>query len=121
RGSSITKTNIMLGMGEEVPEVIQAMRDLRGAGVDVLTLGQYLRPTPKHHEVVRFVEPTEFDQLRDEGLTMGFKYVASGPLVRSSYHAAEVFIRSMLAPGEAAEDALKKRQDAAALAAAAEI
>ncbi|MGZ5970166.1 MAG: lipoyl synthase [Polyangiales bacterium] len=121
RGARITKSSLMLGMGEELPEVLDAMRDLRTAGVDVLTLGQYLRPTPKHHEVVRYVEPSEFDQLRDEGLAMGFKYVASGPLVRSSYHAAEVFIRSMLAPGEAAEGALKKRQDAAALAAAAEV
>jgi lipoic acid synthetase len=122
RGAKVTKSSLMLGMGEALDEVREAMRDLRGAGVDVLTLGQYLRPTPKHHELARYVEPAEFDQLRDEGLAMGFKYVASGPLVRSSYHAAEVFIRSMLHPGdpEGAADALRRRQDAASLAAAAE-
>ncbi len=122
KGANVTKSSLMLGMGEELDEVRESMRDLREAGVDVLTLGQYLRPTPKHHEVVRYVEPAEFDQLRDDGLAMGFKYVASGPLVRSSYHAAEVFVRSMLHPGdpEGAADALKQRKDAAALAAAAE-
>jgi lipoic acid synthetase len=122
KGARVTKSSLMLGMGEELDEVREAMRDLRDAGVDVLTLGQYLRPSPKHHEVVRYVEPAEFDRLRDDGLQMGFKYVASGPLVRSSYHAAEVFVRSMLHPGdpEGAAEALKQRQDAAALAAAAE-
>lgn len=122
RGARLTKSSLMLGMGEELDEVRETMADLRKAGVDVLTLGQYLRPSPKHHEVVRYVEPAEFDALRDEGLAMGFKYVASGPLVRSSYHAAEVFIRSMLEPGatEGAADALKQRQTRAALAAAAE-
>lgn len=122
KGAKVTKSSLMLGMGEELDEIREAMRDLRSAGVDVLTLGQYLRPTPKHHELARYVEPAEFDLLRDEGLAMGFKYVASGPLVRSSYHAAEVFIRSMLHPGdpEGAAEALKRRKDAASLAAAAE-
>jgi lipoyl synthase len=122
RGAKVTKSSLMLGMGEELDEVREAMRDLRGVGVDVLTLGQYLRPTPKHHEVVRYVDPAEFDRLRDDGLAMGFKYVAAGPLVRSSYHAAEVFVRSMLHPGDpdGAADALKQRRDNAALAAAAE-
>lgn len=122
RGAKVTKSSLMLGMGEELDEVRESMRDLRDAGVDVLTFGQYLRPTPKHHEVARYVEPAEFDLLRDEGLAMGFKYVASGPLVRSSYHAAEVFIRSMLHPGdpEGAREALQQRRDAATLAAAAE-
>jgi lipoic acid synthetase len=123
KGSKVTKSSLMLGMGETLDEVREAMADLRRAGVDVLTLGQYLRPTPKHHEVVRYVEPAEFDQLRDEGLAMGFSFVASGPLVRSSYHAAEVFVRSMLMPGDAegAAEALKQRQTRAALAAAAEV
>jgi lipoic acid synthetase len=122
KGAKVTKSSLMLGMGEELDEVREAMRDLRKVGVDVLTLGQYLRPTPKHHEVVRYVEPSEFDAFRDEGLAMGFKYVAAGPLVRSSYHAAEVFVRSMLHPGDpdGAAEALKERQNAATLAAAAE-
>lgn len=91
-----TKSSIMVGLGEEIPEVLDAMRALRGVGVDVLTLGQYLRPTPKHHEVVRYVHPDEFAMLRAEGLAMGFRYVASGPLVRSSYRAAEAFLRGLL-------------------------
>jgi lipoic acid synthetase len=72
------------------------MRDLRAAGVDIVTLGQYLRPTPKHAEVRRFVEPATFDTYAEEGKKMGFAFVASGPLVRSSYKAAEVFVRSTL-------------------------
>jgi lipoic acid synthetase len=79
------------------------MRDLRAAGVDVVTLGQYLRPTPKHHEVMRFVEPATFAMYEKAALEMGFLYAASGPLVRSSYRAAEVFLRSLLGRGEAAE------------------
>ncbi len=122
KGSKVTKSSIMVGLGESEDEVIEAMRDLRGVGVDVLTLGQYLRPSPKHLEVERYVEPSEFDRYRDVGLELGFKYVASGPLVRSSYHAAEVFLRSVLRPGdpEGAAEVLKQRQDRAALAAAAE-
>jgi lipoic acid synthetase len=90
-----TKSSIMLGLGETLDEVLQTMRDLRAVGVDVLTLGQYLRPTPKHHEVVRYVPPDEFATLREQGMAMGFRYVASGPLVRSSYRAAEVFMRGL--------------------------
>jgi lipoic acid synthetase len=90
-----TKSSIMVGLGETTDEVLQTMRDLRGAGVDVLTLGQYLRPSPKHHEVVRYVHPDEFRALRDRGMEMGFRYVASGPLVRSSYRAAEAFLRGL--------------------------
>jgi lipoic acid synthetase len=91
-----TKSSIMVGLGETHEELLDTMRALRDVGVDVLTLGQYLRPTPKHHEVVRFVTPEEFAVLRDEGLAMGFRYVASGPLVRSSYRAAEAFLHGML-------------------------
>ena len=82
-----TKSGIMLGLGETEEEVIDAMKDLRGADVDVLTLGQYLQPTPKHLPVVEFIEPEVFDRLKQIGLDMGFRYVESGPLVRSSYHA----------------------------------
>ena len=80
-----TKSGIMLGLGETHEEVLQALRDLRGVGVEIVTLGQYLRPTAKHYPVDRYVTPEEFDQLKEEALAMGFKYVASAPLVRSSY------------------------------------
>ena len=91
-----TKSSIIVGLGETRDEVLETMRALRAVDVDVLTLGQYLRPTPKHHELVRYWTPEEFDALRDEGLAMGFRYVASGPLVRSSYRAAEAFLRGLL-------------------------
>ncbi len=84
-----TKSGAMLGLGETLDEVRTVMLDLRSHGVDILTLGQYLRPSPKHLPVVRFVPPSEFAMLREEGMQMGFRYVESGPLVRSSYHAAE--------------------------------
>jgi lipoic acid synthetase len=95
RAEVYTKSSIMVGLGEEPDEVRDTMRALRDVGVDVVTLGQYLRPTPKHHEVVRFVHPDEFAAWRDDGMAMGFKYVASGPLVRSSYRAAEAFLRGL--------------------------
>ena len=82
-----TKSGIMLGLGEVRQEVLQSMDDLRQNGVDVLTLGQYLQPTPKHLPVDRFIHPDEFAFYKQEGLSMGFRYVESGPLVRSSYHA----------------------------------
>jgi lipoic acid synthetase len=91
-----TKSSIMVGLGETTDEVLETMRALRAVEVDVLTLGQYLRPSPKHLAVERFVRPEEFDAYRDAGLAMGFKYVASGPLVRSSYKAAEAFLRGAL-------------------------
>lgn len=80
-----TKSGIMLGLGETHEEVLQALRDLRQAGVEIVTLGQYLRPTAKHYPVDRYVTPEEFDTLKEEALAMGFKYVASAPFVRSSY------------------------------------
>lgn len=95
RGAAVTKSSIMVGLGETDDEVIETMRDLRAAKVDVVTLGQYLRPTPKHHEVIRFVEPAVFDEYAARGREMGFLYTASGPLVRSSYKAAEVFLRGL--------------------------
>ncbi|WGY73307.1 lipoyl synthase [Burkholderia cepacia] len=82
-----TKSGLMLGLGEQLDEVEQVMRDLRAHGVDMLTLGQYLQPTRHHLPVKRFVTPAEFAQLRQRALALGFSQVASGPMVRSSYHA----------------------------------
>lgn len=87
KGGMRTKSGVMLGLGETEDEVIETMEDLRSIGVDVLTLGQYLQPTPKHLPVVEFIEPSQFEKYRVLGLEMGFRFVESGPLVRSSYHA----------------------------------
>jgi lipoic acid synthetase len=95
-GAQVTKTSLMVGCGESEEEVLEAMQRLREAEVDVLTVGQYLRPSEKHAPLIRYVEPAEFDRYRDAGLSMGFKYVASGPLVRSSYRAAEAFLQGIL-------------------------
>jgi lipoic acid synthetase len=95
-GKQLTKSSIMVGLGETDDEVVETMRDLREAGVDVVTLGQYLRPSPKHHPVMRYVPPDTFAAWEREALAMGFLFAASGPLVRSSYKAAEVFVRSLL-------------------------
>jgi lipoic acid synthetase len=85
----VTKSGMMLGVGEDLDETRTAMLHLRESDCDVLTLGQYLRPSIKHIPVIRYVSPAEFDQLKIDGLEMGFKHVESGPLVRSSYHADE--------------------------------
>ena len=85
----VTKTGIMLGLGETWDEIIESMRLLREADVDVLTIGQYLRPSRQHLPLMKYYTPAEFMALRRIGLEMGFKHVQSGPLVRSSYHAAE--------------------------------
>ena len=87
KGGMRTKSGVMLGLGESHEEVLETMEDLRSVQVDILTLGQYLQPTPKHLPVVEFITPERFDEYREMGLKMGFKYVESGPLVRSSYHA----------------------------------
>ena len=84
-----TKSGIIVGMGEEPDEILETMGDLREAGCDVLTIGQYLRPSNKHIEIHRFVTPDEFAEFKRAGLAMGFRHVESGPLVRSSYHAHE--------------------------------
>jgi lipoyl synthase len=84
-----TKSGLMLGLGETIDEVLAVMRDLRAHEVDVLTLGQYLRPSPKHLPVIRYVPAGEFQDLKRAGYEMGFAHVESGPLVRSSYHAAD--------------------------------
>ncbi len=86
KGGMRTKTGMMLGIGEEKHEVIETMKHLVNVGCDILTLGQYLQPTKKHLPVQRFVHPTEFAELREIGYELGFDYVESGPLVRSSYH-----------------------------------
>jgi lipoic acid synthetase len=90
---TFTKSGLMLGLGEERDEVLALMDDLRAADVDFLTIGQYLRPTPKHADVVRYVAPEEFEALGEEGLARGFLHVASSPLTRSSYHADADFER----------------------------
>jgi lipoic acid synthetase len=87
-----TKSSLMLGIGESRTETLQAMKDLRDVGVDFLTIGQYLQPSKKHLKVEKFMHPDEFDELALQGDKMGFEYVASGPLVRSSYKAAEFYI-----------------------------
>lgn len=95
-GASITKSSLMIGLGEERDEVLEAMRLLRDAHVDVLTIGQYLRPTKRHAPVARYVDPSEFAEYEQAGLELGFRFVASGPLVRSSYRAAEAFLTDMV-------------------------
>jgi lipoyl synthase len=112
RPEAITKSSIMVGIGETDDEVVETLRDLRGAGVDIVTLGQYLRPTPKHAPVDRYVEPERFEEFAREGRAIGFAFVAAGPLVRSSYKAAEVFVRGVLLPGDpqAADALLRERR-----------
>ena len=88
-----TKSGIMLGLGETEEEVIQTLHDLKDAKVDVVTIGQYLQPTKKHLAVQRFVHPDEFAELREIGYEIGFDYVESGPLVRSSYHSEKHVIK----------------------------
>jgi lipoic acid synthetase len=87
RPGLLTKSGLMLGLGETRSEVVRTLRDLRGVGVDIVTMGQYLSPTKKHLGVEKYWRPDEFEDLRHEGLALGFRFVESGPLVRSSYHA----------------------------------
>jgi hypothetical protein len=89
----VTKSSIMVGLGETEAEVVEAMRDLRAHHVDILTLGQYLRPSAWHLPVQEWVSPERFDGYREQGLALGFRYVAAGPLVRSSYHAEKQAVR----------------------------
>jgi lipoic acid synthetase len=102
-----TKTSIMLGLGETDEEVIQTMKDLRAIDVDVVTFGQYLRPTENHLSVVEYVKPEKFDYFRNVGEEMGFKYVASGPMVRSSYKAGEFYLEHMIKSERQAAEATK--------------
>ncbi|ORX71020.1 Lipoyl synthase [Basidiobolus meristosporus CBS 931.73] len=101
--SLFTKTSVMLGLGETDDEVLQTMKDLRNVDVDCLTLGQYMRPTKRHMKVTEYIPPEKFDHWAKIGEELGFKYVASGPLVRSSYKAGEFYITNIL----------KKQRDAA--------
>ena len=94
--SRYTKSSIMVGLGETTGEVVEAMEHLRDVGVDFLTVGQYLQPTQKHIKLNEFITPEQFEAYQAIGLEMGFKYVASGPLVRSSYKAGEFFIRDYI-------------------------
>ena len=91
----ITKSSIMLGLGETSAEVLKAFADLRSVDVDILTIGQYLQPSKKNLEVVEYIHPEQFEQFKRQALTKGFKYVASGPLVRSSYRAGEIFLKEI--------------------------
>ena len=95
----ITKSNLILGMGEEREEVSQALKDLHNAGCDIITITQYLRPTPMHHPISRWVKPNEFVELADEAKQIGFSGVMSGPLVRSSYRAGRLYKEAMSARG----------------------
>jgi lipoic acid synthetase len=100
-----TKSSLMIGLGETEEEVVGAMDDLRSVDVDFLTVGQYLRPSPAHLPVEEYVTPEQFAHYRSIGEEKGFKYVASGPLVRSSYRAGEFFIRSIIEGGPDGEEA----------------
>ncbi len=91
----VTKSNLILGLGEERREITGAMQDLRGVGCELLTITQYLRPTPRHHRVTRWVKPEEFAELREEALALGFAGVMSGPLVRSSYRAGRLYAQAI--------------------------
>ena len=93
----VTKSNLILGMGEEIPEVHEALRDLSEAGCDLVTITQYLRPTPRHHPVERWVRPEEFVDLADHARGLGFLGVMSGPLVRSSYRAGQLHRQAVAA------------------------
>jgi lipoic acid synthetase len=95
--SLVTKSNLILGMGEQRAEITEALRDLRAAGCDLITITQYLRPSPKHHPVTRWVRPEEFVELREEAESLGFVGVMSGPLVRSSYRAGRLYRQAMAA------------------------
>src|SRR5439155_21751446 len=109
RGDSIyTKSGLMLGLGEREEELFTAMEDLRHVGCDILTLGQYLQPTLKHLPVVEFVSPARFDEYKRVAEEMGFVRVASGPMVRSSYHAVEFTLPGAAAPETGSDIAFKR-------------
>jgi len=93
----VTKSNLILGMGEERAEVSAALRDLHAAGCELITITQYLRPTPRHHPVTRWVKPEEFIELGTEATEVGFAGVMSGPLVRSSYRAGRLYQQALAA------------------------
>ena len=109
----VTKSNLILGMGETRDEISEALRDLHDAGTDIVTITQYLRPTPRHHPVERWVKPEEFVELKQEAEEIGFLGVLSGPLVRSSYRAGRLWALSMEKKGRAIPAHLQHLADAA--------
>jgi lipoic acid synthetase len=109
----VTKSNLILGMGETIDEIREALQDLYDAGTDIITITQYLRPSVRHHPVTRWVKPEEFVSLKDEAEAMGYLGVLSGPLVRSSYRAGRLWAQSMVAKGREVPENLKHLADAA--------
>jgi lipoic acid synthetase len=107
----VTKSNLILGMGEEPGEVLQALEDLHTAGTDIITLTQYLRPTPRHLPIARWVTPTEFEDFKTAAEEIGFLGVLAGPLVRSSYRAGRLYAQSMAAKGRDLPEALQHLTD----------
>jgi lipoyl synthase len=107
----VTKSNLILGMGEEIEEVHQALQDLYDAGTDIITITQYLRPSPRHHPVERWVKPQEFVELAKVAEDMGYLGVLAGPLVRSSYRAGRLWAKSMMAKGREIPEELKHLTD----------
>lgn len=111
KAGMVTKSNLILGMGEERSEITQALQDLQDAGTDIITITQYLRPSPRHHPVERWVKPEEFIEMAKEAEEMGFLGVLSGPLVRSSYRAGRLWATSMLAKGRPIPEHLQHLAD----------
>lgn len=111
----LVKSSIMVGIGERDEEVYEALQDLKRSSVDVVTLGQYLRPTPKHAPVARYVTPEQFAEYQRFAEALGFAFVASGPLVRSSYHAAEGFVQARLRPEATGSHPRAERAEESAL------
>jgi len=107
----VTKSNLILGMGEEIPEVLQALQDLHDAGTDIITITQYLRPSPRHHPVERWVKPQEFVELSKAAEEIGYLGVLAGPLVRSSYRAGRLWAKSMISKGHEIPEELKHLAD----------
>lgn len=107
----ITKTSLMLGFGESDEQVLKTLKDLRNIKCDVVTFGQYMRPTKRHMKVVEYVTPEKFDYWKSKALEMGFLYCASGPLVRSSYKAGEAFIENVLRKREPHPDSIQSAVD----------
>ena len=110
----VTKSNLILGMGETIAEIVQALNDLHDAGTDIITITQYLRPTPRHHPVERWVKPQEFVELKKIAEDIGFIGVLSGPLVRSSYRAGRLWAQSMIKKGREIPENLQHLAVAAA-------
>ena len=107
----VTKSNLILGMGEEIPEVLQALQDLHDAGTDIITITQYLRPSPRYHPVERWVKPQEFVELSQAAEEIGYLGVLAGPLVRSSYRAGRLWAKSMISKGREIPEELKHLAD----------